>query len=110
MLILLGLGGGTALFLYSGRLIDLFDFDHSMQMIQDKSKELSPVEVYWQWFYIENQGELKEWMEHPVVGLQTQGRILRTVSYAIFGLAGLGLILMICSPFVKSRRRKSLRK
>lgn len=106
LLVLIGLAGGLSLHYYSNQLIGQFDFEEAMNSIADQAQSLPPTAVYQEWFYVEKEPELSEWREHPVVGNRTQGKILKTISYFVLGLAAVGLILILCSPLVgRSKRR-----
>jgi len=103
---LAGLVAGISLYLYANYLTGMVNFEGGMDFIADQAQTLSPTEVYREWYFVEAKGELEEWMEHPAVGFQAQGRILKIVAYLLLGMGTLGLLSMFGSRFI-GRTQKS---
>ncbi len=93
-LILLIIGGtaGGALYFYANSMIFELDLEESMEFITDKVAGLSDAEVYREWYLVENDGDLGEWIETPVMRYRAQGLILRNIAYGLFVIGLLGLI------------------
>jgi hypothetical protein len=101
---LLGMGTGYELNRHSNSL--MIEFESPETQVEEQANALSPAQVLGQWVAIENSADLPEWQEHPMIGNLKQGRILKNISFGLWGIGGLGFLMIIASFFCQSKKRK----
>jgi len=101
MAILAG-ASGYFLYQYAGNKITIFDVDKSMDSFDQMADEQTPASLIEYYQLMNVPGGLGEWQEQPHVGGNKQAAILMNVAYGLFGLACLGLLMLVGS-FVMPR-------
>ena len=96
---------GFALLKYSNSLDrDIAGYTEQVEVFSaERIEEMDPAEL-WDWWTSSTQDELLEWREHPSLGSKRQGEILTSVAYGVFGLSGVGVLILLSSFLVKSNK------
>lgn len=91
------LAGVAGFFLYkhAQSRYTVFDIEDGIAMMESELDEVPPATVLKYYDVLNVDNGLGDWAEQPYVGENNQATILMNVSYGLFGLAGIGLILMI---------------
>ena len=97
---LAGIAGGTLLWHANNLIVD-FDVIETMDKIDEFDETLSTFELATIFDKMNVDRGLGEWKEQPHVALTRQGNILRLIAFGIFGISGLGLLLMLVGLFKK---------
>jgi hypothetical protein len=101
--LIVGSSSGYGLYRYSNSLID--DIKNPDKEIEMRVDSLSSGAVLWDWYHIEKNPDLPDWLEHPIIGRRKQGNILKKVAYGLCGIGGCGFLLVATSLLM--RRGKS---
>ena len=93
---------GYALLNYANSLYaNVDEFANAVEEVSSEAIDaMKPAEM-WDWWTQVSAIDLGEWQEHSRVGSNIQSGILANIAYGLFGLAGLGIISMLCSFAVK---------
>lgn len=94
---------GLTLFLYSRTLYTDFALESSLNQLTDQLDTLEPaalLELY-RGQAAQTQSGLGEWRELPFVRYNKQATILANFAYGLFAIAGLGLVAMLSSFFIR---------
>lgn len=97
--LILGVSTGYGLYRYSHSLI--FELANKDKEIEEQVDALSAGGVLWDWYHIEKNPDLPEWHEHPIIGNQKQGQILMKIAYGLWGLGGIGFLLLATSLMMR---------
>jgi hypothetical protein len=99
--LILGSAAGYGLNRYSNSLI--YELENEEQKIVEQADSFTPGRVLLEWYYIEKEPDLPEWQEHPIIGNQKQGKILKNFAYGLWGIGGVGLLLLGYSLMFRSQ-------
>ena len=97
-------GLGAGLYNYSSRLEIPIDMERG---IENQNVTLDGLRAPALWdFYFETMKDapLGDWEEHVFTKANIQGSILKNFSYGFFGIAGLGLLMLLASFFVGGKK------
>jgi len=86
---------------YASALIFEIDYDQEQKEFEEEVDHLNSAQVVALYEAMQIEKGLGEWYEPNYVRYNTQGAILRKISYGVFGLAGLGLLMLIGSFFIR---------
>lgn len=92
---------GSLLYVYSSKLIGRVDIAKGSEVFNEEVNLYTDSQVVEKFEQMNVSDGLGEWKEQKVVRYSNQGRILQTTSYGILGLAGVGLMMLIGSFFVR---------
>lgn len=97
------IGGLTGFFVnrYANALVLEFDDELERKNFDDIVDSLEPSQVVQLYEEMNIEDGLGEWYEPNYIRYNTQGAILRKVSYGVLGFAGLGMLVLISSFFIK---------
>lgn len=108
LLFVIGLGmaiicGATGYFVnrYASELVYEIDYDQEQKDFEEEVDNLNSAQVVALYEAMQIENGLGEWYEPPYVRYNTQGAILRNVSYGVIGLSGLGVLMLIGSFFIR---------
>ena len=71
-------------------------------MVEQDIDQFSPAQLWQVWHQQDLEDGLGEWVEPTYMGYNIQSNHLKTLSYGLLGLAGLG-VLMLLSSFAMKR-------
>lgn len=91
---LLGMVAGLAAYFYARQISNDFEFVKGVDYINKQADDIDPVMLYKEWFFVEMQDDLGEWMESETVRYKTQGKIISFVAYGLLGVGALGFLIM----------------
>ena len=91
-------GGG--LYQYANKLIANIDIPTAIEHGMDEFDKATPAQLYDAWKLL-NQEELGDWQEDLTIKEDKQGTILQQIAYGLFGVAGIGVLLMFSSFLIK---------
>lgn len=104
LLLVLGCGSGYALQQYAqSQLIVDYNVEGAMDRADPYVDELTPFEVAFLFDSMNVDAGLGEWRELSYVSSTKQGNILLKVAYGLYGIGGLGLIMLISSLLIKPK-------
>lgn len=98
-LILFGTITGFYLHRYANSLI--LELGDPAEFVIQAADELTPAKLMTAWLEMEENMELPEWAETPVMRYRTQGNILKKFAYGLWGLAGVGVVTWLASWVLK---------
>ncbi|MFK7769447.1 MAG: hypothetical protein AB8B55_19695 [Mariniblastus sp.] len=98
--ILAGSAGGWLYNYGSGMRSDL-DIKAELVKFDEWADELTPYQVVTVFRFMDVEKGLGDWKEQDSIRYDSQGKILQGFSYGLMGIAGAGVLMLLCSFFMK---------
>ena len=101
LIAVLSAAAGGGLYYYAHAYLQYpVDLDEQLQTTNAQINDFESWELWDTWHNDVLTMNLGEWREHPFIRYNKQSAILKNFSYGLFGLAGIGLLMMLGSSLV----------
>ena len=90
--------GGYVLYSANQKFVRV-EFEESLSKVEEKIDSMSPAELYEEWSA--RPTTLGNWQEFEFIKRNREATVLQTISFIVFGIAGVGLLMVLSSFALK---------